>query len=35
MGNREAAVATLTRSLDLAPDQPQVVEFLEEVKRSP
>ncbi len=35
MGNREAAVATLTRSLELAPDQPQVVAFLEEVKRSP
>jgi GWxTD domain-containing protein len=35
MGNREQAVATLTRSLELAPDQPQVVEFLEEVKRSP
>ena len=35
MGNREAAVATLTRSLELAPDQPQVVEFLQEVKRSP
>ena len=35
MGNRDAAVATLTRSLELAPDQPQVVEFLEEVKRSP
>jgi len=35
MGNRDAAVATLTRSLELSPDQPQVVEFLEEVKRSP
>jgi len=35
MGNREAAIATLTRSLELAPDQPQVVEFLQEVKRSP
>ncbi|MGH9320147.1 MAG: tetratricopeptide repeat protein, partial [Vicinamibacteria bacterium] len=34
MGDREAAVSTLTRSLDLAPDQPQVREFLEEVKRS-
>jgi hypothetical protein len=34
-GNRDAAVVALTRSLDLAPDQPQVVAFLEEVKQSP
>ena len=32
---RDAAVATLSRSLELVPDQPQVAEFLEEVKRSP
>ena len=35
MGNRDAALVTLTRSLELAPDQPRVLAFLEEVKRSP
>jgi len=35
MGNRDAAIATLNRSLELAPDQPQVRQFLEEVKQSP
>jgi tetratricopeptide (TPR) repeat protein len=34
MGNRDAAIATLSRSLDLAPDQPQVRQFLEEIKQS-
>jgi cytochrome c-type biogenesis protein CcmH/NrfG len=35
LGNKDAAVQTLTRSLELAPDQPEVREFLQEVKRSP
>jgi tetratricopeptide (TPR) repeat protein len=34
MGNHDAALASLARSLELAPDQPRVREFLEEVKRS-
>ena len=34
IGNRDAALASLARSLELAPDQPLVREFLEEVKRA-
>ena len=34
LGNREAAVRTLTRSLELTPDQPRVREFLEQIRSS-
>jgi GWxTD domain-containing protein len=35
LGNKDAALQTLARSLELAPDQPEVRDFLQEVKRSP